>query len=193
MFYHCQSKQIHIKTNHLLLVTSDGELIFRLTKVDIVCTSVDSINLMIDGQVKSKNKGCYKVMAILHDIRPRIQFDRSLQLSTASIIPCSQSWTRATSPEALIPLFTVQNDRNISHWYFGKYTQPVDLYNSTGSPYEPLIPQTNSQTAHTWSVYNNNNNNFLTLSLSLLWSCRKWNDWLVLNLRWIILIKRTEW
>jgi hypothetical protein len=77
MLYHCQSKQIHIKTNHLLLVTSDGELIFRLTKFDTVGTSLAGVILMIDGEVNSKNKGWYKVMAILHDIRPRIQFDGS--------------------------------------------------------------------------------------------------------------------
>jgi hypothetical protein len=52
----------HIKTNHLLLVTSEGELVFKLHKFETSGTSPASAIWLIGGQVNSRNKDWNKIM-----------------------------------------------------------------------------------------------------------------------------------
>ena len=103
----------------LSFVRPDAKLIFKVNKFDT--SLLRCVTTMIYGHVNSSNRRWYKIMAILPRHMTQIQIDGSFQLSTTSIILCQWNWARTASQGALKPLFTAQNDRNISHWYFGKY------------------------------------------------------------------------
>jgi len=103
----------------LSLVRPDAKLIFKVNKFDT--SLLEGVITMIYGHVNSSNRRWYKIMAILPRHVTQNPDRRTIPAVNYVDNSVPVELSTAASQGALKPLFTAQNDRNISHWYFGKY------------------------------------------------------------------------